>query len=137
PVSRWKTPVLADIAKNPRLEIVASCVETGPNIIVEAAESPGGYPCFARRLYILNHPEYETDVLGREYKRDVALDPATPLPRNYFPGDDPSRPPVNTWRHTANIYTNWIKAVYEATPYLLADIPKPSAAEGLSTLRRV
>ena len=30
----------------------------------------------------------------------------------------------NTWRHTAHIYTNWIKALYEATPYDIQDIPK-------------
>ncbi len=80
---------------------------------------------FPRRVYILNHPEYETETLGAEYRRDSGLDPSYPLPRHYFPADDPSRPAPNLWRHTAYIYTNWIKAVYESTPYNIEDIPNP------------
>ena len=38
--------------------------------------------------------------------------------------DDPRQTPRNTWRHTAHIYTNWIKALYEATPYNIEDIPR-------------
>jgi homoserine O-succinyltransferase len=42
---------------------------------------------------------------------------------HYFPGDDPTKPPVNRWRHTAQLYANWVKLVYEATPYDRARIP--------------
>jgi hypothetical protein len=35
-----------------------------------------------------------------------------------------SQVPRNTWRHTAHIYTNWIKALYEATPCNIEDIPR-------------
>ena len=42
----------------------------------------------------------------------------------YFPKDDPKQTPHNSWRHTAHIYTNWIKALYEATPYNIEDIPR-------------
>ena len=80
---------------------------------------------FPRRVYILNHPEYETDTLGVEYHRDHSRDRKWPLPKHYFPGDDPTRPAPNLWRHTAHIYTNWVKAVYESTPYDLDDIPNP------------
>ncbi len=124
PVSRWKSPRRDDILEHKELEIVADSEESGPNIIVESAPYDRGRFLFPRRVYILNHPEYDTETLGVEYKRDSARDPAWPLPLHYFPGNDPARTPPNTWRHTAHIYTNWTKALYEATPYNIDDIPR-------------
>jgi homoserine O-succinyltransferase len=126
PVSRWKNPDATAVAACPALEVIALSDETGPNIIAESAAFDGSR-LYAKRVYVLNHPEYETDALKREYDRDSALDPATSLPLHYFPGNDQNRVPVNSWRHTAHIYTNWVKAVYEATPYRLSDIPHPFA----------
>jgi homoserine O-succinyltransferase len=128
PVSRWKNPDRAAVAACPALEVLADSAESGPNILAETA-SYGGERLYPRRVYILNHPEYETDSLKREYDRDSATDPATPLPRHYFPGDDAARAPRNTWRHTAQLYANWVTSVYEATPYALADIPVACPAE--------
>jgi homoserine trans-succinylase len=51
---------------------------------------------------------------------------ASTLPRHYFPGDDPSRAAPSLERHTAHIYTNWVKAVYESTPYSIEAVPNPS-----------
>ncbi len=126
PVSRWKSPKREDIVKVPALEIVADSEEAGPNMLVESEPVDDAGALFPRRVYILNHPEYETETLGAEYRRDSAAEPACPLPRHYFPGNDPSRPAPNLWRHTAHIYTNWVKAVYEATPYNIEDIPNPT-----------
>lgn len=126
PVSRWKSPRREDIQRVPALEIVADSEEAGPNMLVESEPLDDGSALFPRRVYILNHPEYESDTLGVEYHRDVEHDPSWPLPRHYFPADDPSRPAPNLWRHTAHVYTNWVKAVYESTPYDIAMIPKPS-----------
>ena len=125
PVSRWKSPRREDVLKVPALEIVADSEESGPNMLVELEPLNGGGALFPRRAYVLNHPEYETETLGAEYRRDSSADPKYPLPRHYFPDDDPSRAAPNLWRHTAYIYTNWIKAVYEATPYNIDDIPNP------------
>jgi homoserine O-succinyltransferase/O-acetyltransferase len=125
PVSRWKSPKREDILRVPALEIVADSEEAGPNMLVESEPLNGGSALFPRRVYILNHPEYETETLGAEYRRDSASDRSYPPPRHYFPGDDPSRPAPNLWRHTAYIYANWIKAVYEATPYDIENIPNP------------
>jgi homoserine O-succinyltransferase len=97
--------------------------ETGPNILVESEPFGETGRRFPRRAYVLNHPEYETDTLRNEYLRDRALDPDASLPRHYFPDDDPSRAPINHWRHTAQLYANWVKLVYEATPYDRARIP--------------
>ena len=126
PVSRWKSPLREDIVKVPALEIVADSEEAGPNMLVESDPLDDNSALFPRRVYILNHPEYETDTLGAEYHRDAASDPTWPLPKHYFPGDDPSRAAPNLWRHTAHIYTNWVKAVYESTPYNIDMIPNPT-----------
>ena len=122
PVSRWKSPRREDIARVAAIEIVADSEEAGPNMLVEAANGGAAAP-YPRRVYVLNHPEYETETLAAEYFRDSVGDPDYPLPRHYFPNDDPSQRPPNLWRHTAHLYTNWVKAVYEATPYDLAAIP--------------
>lgn len=122
PVSRWKNPDPTAVAACPALETIALSHESGPNILAESAFYEGD-KLYPRRVYVLNHPEYETDTLAREYFRDRDKNPNTPLPRHYFPHDNPANPPINVWRHTAQLYTNWVKAIYEATPYNLADIP--------------
>ena len=124
PVSRWKSPRREDILKHGKLEIVADSEEAGPNIMVESGPYDRGRFLYPRRVYILNHPEYDTETLGVEYKRDSAANRDWPLPLHYFPKDDPRETPRNSWRHTAHIYTNWIKALYEATPYNIEDIPR-------------
>ena len=124
PVSRWKSPRREDILHRPALEIIADSDESGPNMLVEAETYDNQRRLFPRRVYILNHPEYDTDTLREEYRRDSAH-VAAALPRHYFPENDPSRPPINRWRHTATVYGNWIKAVYEASPYRLDSLPEP------------
>lgn len=129
PVSRWKNPDASAIAACAALETVAISDESGPNILAEPAPFDDGAHFYPRRVYILNHPEYEADTLKTEYLRDSAADPATPLPRHYFPDNDPTRAPVNNWRHTAHIYANWVASLYEATPYDAAQIPQPFAVK--------
>ncbi len=124
PVSRWKSPLRKDILQHPDIEIVADSEEGGPNILVESAPYDNGKFLFPRRLYILNHPEYDTETLGNEYRRDSSSNAQTPLPKHYFRTSDVAKTPPNTWRHTAHIYTNWVKAMYEATPYDLNRIPE-------------
>jgi homoserine O-succinyltransferase len=123
PVARWKSPRREDIAKCKKLEIVADSAEAGPNILVESLPYESGQKSFPSRVYILNHPEYDTETLGAEYHRDANNLPGVPLPKHYFPNNDTAITPPNTWRHTAHIYTNWIKEIYEATPYDINQIP--------------
>ena len=42
---------------------------------------------------------------------------------NYYPDDDPSKPPRNRWRAHANLlYSNWLNYfVYQRTPYDLTE----------------
>src|SRR5271156_59540 len=125
PVSRWKSPRREDILKVPAIEIVADSEEAGPNMLVESEPLDDNSALFPRRVYILNHPEYETDTLGAEYHRDSAIHP-----------DDPSRAAPNLWRHTAHVYTNWVKALYASTPYAIEAIPHPSKVAEAAQARR-
>ncbi len=125
PVSRWKHPDRTQVAQHPELEVVALSDETGPSIMVEGKTYNNGHDYYPHRVYVLNHPEYETDTLQREYQRDSGINPATQPPLHYFPANDPSQSPRNTWRYTAFLYANWVKAVYEATPYDLHKVPQP------------
>lgn len=126
PVSRWKSPVPEAIDACEALEVLATAPEVGPNMIVEPSDGPTPFP---RRVYILNHPEYDADTLGREYHRDAQDNPDQPLPKHYFPGNDPSRTPVNLWRYAGFIYTNWIRTIYDATPYDINQISNLAAAK--------
>jgi homoserine O-succinyltransferase/O-acetyltransferase len=129
PVSRWKNPRRDEIARCASLEVLADSEETGPNMLAEAQVHHEGRGLYPRRLYILNHPEYETATLKLEYLRDKALDPKLGVPLHYFPGDDPTQEPVNSWRHTAIVYINWVSALYEATPFDIAQIPRTGQRE--------
>ena len=79
-------------------------------------------------LFVLNHLEYDADTLGAEYERDRQQGMDTALPHGYFPGNDPSREPVNFWRPYAFLLmTNWINDLYQATPF---DLTTLAEAEG-------
>ncbi len=125
PVARWKNPDTQAIVACDKLEVIATCEETGPNILAEPVLYESGSAKYPRRIYVLNHPEYDTDTLKNEYLRDKPNLPTLQVPKNYFPDNDPKCQPVNRWRHTAQIYTNWVKAIYAAAPYELDVIPRP------------
>jgi homoserine O-succinyltransferase len=37
---------------------------------------------------------------------------------NYYPDDDPQKPPLNKWRsHAHLLYGNWINQIYQTTPF--------------------
>ena len=46
-------------------------------MLVESEPLDDNSALFPRRVYILNHPEYETDTLGAEYHRDSAISTPT------------------------------------------------------------
>lgn len=109
PVSRWTEVRAEDLALHPELRTLIDSDEIGPCLV----EDPG-----RRALYMFNHLEYDSTTLGEEYERDVAAGGAIAPPVDYFPGNDPSRPPENHWRsHGALLYGNWINEIYQTTPY--------------------
>jgi homoserine O-succinyltransferase len=109
PVSRWTEMKREEIEAVPGLRILLDSPEVGPCLV----EDPGH-----NALYIFNHFEYDTDTLKQEYDRDVADGREMNVPGNYYPDDDPARPPQNRWRsHAHLLYGNWINQIYQTTPF--------------------
>ncbi len=115
PVSRWTEVRRSELPKQ-GLEVLMESDEVGLCLINDAAH---------RSLYMFNHIEYDTNTLADEYNRDVAAGRTIKVPANYFPGNDPSKPPENRWRsHAHLLFGNWINEVYQTTPYDLEAIGK-------------
>ncbi|SIT75902.1 homoserine O-succinyltransferase [Pontibaca methylaminivorans] len=116
PVSRWTEMRQAEIDAAPGLVTLLGSDEVGPCLVEDRAH---------RALYIFNHFEYDSDTLKREYDRDVAAGVAINVPINYYPDDDPGRPPLNRWRsHAHLLYGNWINEIYQTTPFDITQIGK-------------
>jgi homoserine O-succinyltransferase len=114
PVSRWTEMKQAEIDAAPGLVTLLGSDEVGPCLVEDAQH---------RALYIFNHFEYDSDTLKQEYDRDVANGTPINVPANYYPDDDPARPPMNRWRsHAHLLYGNWINEIYQTTPYDIARI---------------
>ena len=113
PHSRHTEVRRADIARVPQLTVMAE------------AEAPADVYCVANlaanQFFITGHAEYDPLTLKGEYDRDKAAGLDVSVPCNYYPGDDPSRPPVVRWRSVANLlFANWLNySVYQETPYEL------------------
>ena len=113
PVSRW-TEMKQDELDRAGLRTLIAGDETGPCLVED--------PCH-RALYVFNHFEYDSTTLKDEYDRDVAAGKPINVPANYYPDDDPSQLPMNRWRsHAHLLYGNWVNAIYQDTPYDLAQI---------------
>ena len=118
PVSRWTEMKRDEILAHSDLHILIDSDETGPALVEDPAH---------RALYIFNHLEYDSDTLKQEYDRDVEQGAPINVPANYYPEDDPTRPPQNRWRsHAHLLYGNWISEIYETTPYEIDKIGQES-----------
>lgn len=115
PHSRHTEVRREDIAKVPELEILSESPEAGVYIV---ATRDG------RQIFVTGHSEYDPLNLKNEYDRDINKGLEIDVPKNYFPGDDPSQPPVVRWRGHANLlFANWLNYhVYQETPYDLAEL---------------
>lgn len=114
PHSRNTTVLREDIEKIPELEILASSDEAGVFFVKSKND---------RQIFIMGHPEYDSETLNNEYVRDLEAGINPEIPANYYPDNDPTKKPVNLWRSQASlIYINWINHVYQETPYSLDDI---------------
>ena len=110
PHSRHTTVRREDIQAVPELKIAADSEEAG----VYAIFTAGG-----RQVFLTGHSEYDPDTLKREYERDKNLGLPIAVPKNYFPNDDDTQPPMVTWRgHAHLLFSNWLNYfVYQTTPY--------------------
>ncbi|WP_147615399.1 homoserine O-acetyltransferase MetA [Treponema pectinovorum] len=72
-----------------------------------------------RLIFMMGHLEYDTETLSKEYFRDKEKGLNIDVPLNYFPDDDSSKKPKNSWRSTAHLFfSNWLNYyVYQETPY--------------------
>ncbi|MGI6004470.1 MAG: homoserine O-acetyltransferase MetA [Christensenellales bacterium] len=115
PHSRHTEVREADIKKVDDLVIIAKSPQAGIYLV----SSKNG-----RHVFVTGHSEYDGGTLYAEYTRDVGKGLCIDLPQNYFPGDDPSKSPVVSWRGHANLlFQNWLNyCVYQETPYDLNEI---------------
>ena len=115
PVSRW-TEMRQDDIDAAGLTTLLTSDATGPCLV----DDPGH-----RAAYLINHLEYDRDTLKQEYDRDIAGGTPINIPANYYPGDDPTRPPLNRWRsHAHLLYGNWINEIYQTTPFDLTELSR-------------
>ena len=110
PHSSHTTVRREDIEAVPALQILSSSEEAGVFMVRNRQ---------GRQFFMMGHPEYDALTLDAEYRRDLAAGKPIEPPVNYYPGDDPDKAPMVTWRAHANLlYSNWLNYfVYQTTPY--------------------
>lgn len=114
PHSRNTTVLREDIEKVDSLNILAASEKAG--VFVVASDD-------YRQIYIMGHPEYDTETLKNEFLRDKETGLSPDIPLNYFPNDDYTQKPINRWRSQASlIYINWLNYVYQETPFDISSI---------------
>jgi homoserine O-succinyltransferase len=114
PQSRYTESDRKAAAACPELSIDSQTEETG--IFIATARN-------CREIYVTGHLEYDPLTLDNEYRRDLARGVPVETPKNYYPGDDPSREPVVRWRAHAHLFfANWLNFVYQETPFDLAEL---------------
>ena len=114
PVSRWTEVLRADIPAASGMNILMESDEAGLCLLDDPAH---------RSLHMFNHIEYDSGSLSEEYFRDIAAGKSISTPHNYFPDNDPKRPPENRWRsHAHLLFGNWINQLYQTTPFDLSQI---------------
>ncbi len=103
------------VRKEDRLEVLAESDKAGIFLIADKS---------MRRFFATGHLEYDFDTLSNEYFRDKNKGLEIDVPYNYFPDDDPTKKPLNTWRsHAHLLFSNWLNyCVYQLTPYDINEI---------------
>lgn len=109
PVSRWTSLMSSDIETMGALRMLLRSDVTGPGLIEEPAR---------RRLYMLNHLEYDRATLRNEYQRDLGRGQSPQLPEGYFPGDNPQEMPLHSWKPYGHLFfANWVNEIYQTVPF--------------------
>jgi homoserine O-succinyltransferase/O-acetyltransferase len=115
PHSRHTEIRKSDIEKVNELELVSESPDAGVYIVMAHQ---------GRQIFVTGHSEYDPSTLREEYERDMKKGLSIDPPVNYYPNDDPSKPPRARWKSHANLlYYNWLNYyVYQATPFNINEI---------------
>jgi len=115
-----------DVLAVPELVLLSESSEAGVYIVLSADR---------RHVFVTGHSEYDPLTLQSEYVRDVNKGLPIAVPRNYYPGDDPTRVPVVRWRSHSNLlFANWLNYyVYQQTPFDLEKLPEGPAGRAAVT----
>lgn len=124
PHSRYAEVPRQELLKVPELTIIADSDLAGPYIWANRN---------GRHLFVTGHSEYEPNCLKDEYERDLAAGMNPEVPENYFPGNDPRKEPIVTWKSHGNLlFNNWLNYyVYQLTPFNSELIGEELPANGL------
>jgi len=109
PQSRHTEVKKEDILKVKEIEVLSESEESGVYLV---ASMDG------KQFFSTGHSEYDPFSLKNEYDRDIAKGMSMQIPKNYYPGDDPSKDPIVKWRAHANLlFCNWLNyCVYQEMP---------------------
>jgi homoserine O-succinyltransferase len=109
PISRHTENRRPDFVAHPHLEVLIESEEAGMCVV----EDPK-----LRHVHNFNHLEYDSDTMHHEYSRDLTQSEPINPPKNYYPDDDPTRTPVNTWRGSGHLlFSNWLNWIYQTSPF--------------------
>ncbi|MFZ2587953.1 MAG: homoserine O-succinyltransferase [Alphaproteobacteria bacterium] len=116
PVSRHTEVLERDISAISDLTILSKSPHVGVGLVIDGRH---------RIICNFNHLEYDVDTLGNEYMRDIKLGKGIAMPTNYYPNDNPTNQPCNTWRaHAHLLFANWLNETYQKTPFNIENIPE-------------
>lgn len=115
PHSRHSEVRREDIEKVEQIEILSESPDSGVYIVVSKDN---------KKVFVTGHSEYDPYTLKNEYERDINKGLPINVPKNYYPGDNPSEEPLIRWRSHANLlFANWLNYyVYQETPYDLSEL---------------
>ncbi len=117
PVSRHTENHRSDIEPHLELEVLIESDTAGVCLVHDRK---------LHHVHMFNHMEYDSVTLGEEYRRDLEKGDNIQIPVGYYPNDDATKPPVNTWRSSAHLlFGNWLNSLYQTTPFDLNKIGDP------------
>lgn len=118
PHSRHTEVRREDIVAHPDLLLLSESADAGVHMVTSKRGND---------FFVTGHSEYAPLTLDGEYRRDLAKGLPIAMPKNYYPHDDSTLPPLVRWRSHANLlFSNWLNYfVYQETPYDISLIGHP------------
>lgn len=114
PVSRHTENHRADIEPHSELEVLIESDLAGICLVHDRKR---------HHVHMFNHMEYDSTTIGDEYQRDMQKGDPIGVPHGYYPNDDATNAPINTWRSSAHLlFGNWLNSLYQTTPFDLRRI---------------